>query len=473
MLVSQLFSGADFSREIKDKEIINITDNSQNCCEGSIFVCHSSGEKYVKEALEKGAVLVVAETKLTENCYVTEDTAREYARLSAEFFGNRHRNLKLIAVTGTNGKTTTANMIYTILTLSGKKCGLIGTVKSNICGEETLSSLSTPDPFEMHSMFSRLYEWGAEYCIVEASSQGISEGRLSGLGFYMTVLTNISRDHLDYHGTMENYIESKKSIFPLSDKAVINIDDVCCEEFISACRGKVITYSLNKNEADYISKSIKLREDGSDYAVIADYAIHRIKLSVPGDFNILNSLAAIAAARECDVSLEFCAYALKSFGGVKGRMEILSTDTDYKVIIDYAHTPDALKKVLLCLGSFPHNRVITVFGCGGERDKEKRSMMGNIASQLSDILVITSDNPRGEEPMKIIDDILSGVRKGKKTVYIHENRRKAIEYALKIAQKNDIILLAGKGHETYQLLGEEKIHMDEREIVREILGVQV
>lgn len=470
MLVSQLFKGTDFSREIKDKEIKNITDNSQHCCEGSVFVCHNSGEKYVKKALEKGAIIVVAEKKLTENCYITDDTAREYAYLSAEFYGNRHRNLKLIAVTGTNGKTTTANMIYTILTLSGKKCGLIGTVKSNICGVETESKLSTPDPFEMHGMFSKLHEWGAEYCIVEASSQGISEGRLAGLDFFISVFTNISRDHLDYHGTMENYIESKKTIFKDCKKAVINTDDELSEEFIKECKGKVITYSLNKNEADYIAKSVKQSENGSDYAVIADYAIHRIKLNVLGEFNIMNSLAAVAAARECDVSLEFCAYALKSFSGVKGRMEILDIGREYKVIIDYAHTPDALKKVLLCLGSFPHARLITVFGCGGERDSEKRSMMGDVASQLSDILIVTSDNPRGEDPMKIIDDILSGIKKGKKNIYIHENRRKAIEYALKIAEKNDIILLAGKGHETYQILGEKTIPMDERKIVREILG---
>ena len=204
--------------------------------------------------------------------------------------------------------------------------------------------------------------------------------------------------------------------------------------------------------------------------MVADYQIHRIKLNVPGEFNIMNSLAAIAVARECNVSLEFCAYALKNFTGVKGRMELLDTKTDYKVIIDYAHTPDALKKVLLSLGSFPHSRIITVFGCGGERDKEKRALMGDIASQLSDILILTSDNPRGEEPMKIIDDILSGIEKNKKSVYIHENRRKAIEYALKISGKNDIILLAGKGHETYQLIWNEKIPMDERNIVREFLS---
>ncbi len=470
MLVSQLFSGADFSGEIKNKEIKNITDNSQKCCEGSVFVCHNSGEKYVQEALKKGAVLVVAEKKVCDNCFVTDDTAVEYARLSAEFHHSRHKNLKLIAVTGTNGKTTTANMIYTILTLSGKKCGLMGTVRSNICGEERQSCLSTPDPFEIHRMFSELYDWGAEYCIVEASSQGICEGRLAGLDFYLSVLTNISRDHLDYHGTMENYVWSKKSIFSLCEKAVINADDEYSEEFIGECKGKVITYSKEKNDADYIAKSIRLSENGSDYAVIADYNIHRVRLNVPGEFNVMNSLAAVAAARECNVSLEYCAYALKNFTGVKGRMEIVDIPADYKVIIDYAHTPDALKKVLLCLDSFPHERIITVFGCGGERDKEKRAMMGDIASQLSDILVITSDNPRGEEPMEIIDDILSGIRKTKKSVYIHENRRKAIEYALKIAGKNDIILLAGKGHETYQLIGGEKLPLDEREIVREILG---
>ena len=470
MLVSQLFKDAALSREIKDKEVTNITDNSQKCREGSVYVCHKSGEKYVEEALSKGAILVVSEKQLCENSYITGDTKKEYARLCSEFFHHRHKNLKLIAVTGTNGKTTTANMIHTILTLSGKKCGLIGTVKSNICGMETGSVLTTPDPFEIHKMLSELYEWGGEYCVIEASSQGIAESRLYGLDWYISVLTNFSHDHLDYHGTVENYIGAKKQIFKDCTKAVINIDDENKEEFIRECKGKVITYSLSNNEADYIAKSIKQNESGSDYAVVADYQIHRIKLNIPGEFNIMNSLSAIAVARECNVSLEFCAYALKNFSGVKGRMEIVDIPADYKVIIDYAHTPDALKKVLLSLNSFPHSRIITVFGCGGERDSEKRPIMGDIASQLSDIVIITDDNPRGEEPMKIIDDILSGIEKNKKSVYIHQNRRKAIEYALKIAGKNDIILLAGKGHETYQAVGDEKIPMDEREIVREILS---
>lgn len=470
MLVSQLFKDAALSREIKNKEVVNITDNSQNCCEGSIFVCHKSGERYAQEALSRGAILVVSEKQLCENSYVTENTKREYARLCSEFFADRHKNIKLIAVTGTNGKTTTANMIYTILSMSGKKCGLIGTVKSNICGKESDTSLTTPDPFEIHKMLNELYEWGGEYCVIEASSQGLAEDRLYGLEWYISVLTNFSHDHLDYHGTMENYLGAKKKVFEACTKAVINIDDESKEEFISATKGKVITYSLSKNEADYIAKSIRQNENGSDYAVVADYQIHRIRLNVPGEFNIMNSLAAVATARECDVSLEFCAYALKNFSGVKGRMEIVDIPTEYKVIIDYAHTPDALKKVLLSLNSFPHSRIISVLGCGGERDQEKRALMGDIATQLSDILVVTSDNPRGEDPLKIIDDMLFGAKKNKKSIYIQENRRKAIEYALKIAEKNDIILLAGKGHETYQIVGEEKIPMDEREIVREILS---
>ena len=233
MLVSQLFKDAALSREIKNKEVVNITDNSQNCCEGSIFVCHKSGERYAQEALSRGALLVVSEKQLCENSYVTENTKREYARLCSEFFADRHKNIKLIAVTGTNGKTTTANMIYTILSMSGKKCGLIGTVKSNICGKESDTSLTTPDPFEIHKMLNELYEWGGEYCVIEASSQGLAEDRLYGLEWYISVLTNFSHDHLDYHGTMENYLGAKKKVFEACTKAVINIDDESKEEFIS------------------------------------------------------------------------------------------------------------------------------------------------------------------------------------------------------------------------------------------------
>lgn len=469
MLISQLFDLCDLKSEIKDKDIKLITDDSRKCCPGSIFVCHKTGKEYVKEALERGADLVVAEEKLCDNCALVRDTRSAYAELCAAFFGHCHKNIKLIGVTGTDGKTTTANMIYTILSLSGKKCGLIGTVKNYICGEETASHKTTPDPFELHRMFRELYEWGAEYCVIEASSQGLSQKRLSGIDFHIGVFTNLAQDHLDYHGSMENYAGAKKELFRNCDISVINADDEYCDEFSKASRGKVITYSMERNDAHFVAKCQKMTEEGSDYAVVADYLIHRIKINVPGKFNIMNSLASIAVSCECDISLEGCAHALRSFVGVKGRMEIVPTQTPYKVMIDYAHTPDSLKKVLLTLRNFPHSRIITVFGCGGDRDKEKRPVMGDIASQLSDIVILTSDNPRSEKSLDIIDDILSGIKNGKKTVYIHENRKKAIEYALKIALKDDIILLAGKGHETSQENGGEIIPMDERQIVLDII----
>lgn len=465
MLISQLISCNDLKSEIKNKDIKLITDDSRKCCEGSIFVCHKSGEEYLSQAIENGADLVVAEKKLCDNTVVVDDTRKAYAELCATFFGSCHKNIKMIGVTGTNGKTTTANMIYTILTLSGKKCGLMGTVKNNICGKEVFAQRTTPDCFELHKMLYELKQWGAEYCVLEASSQGLSQKRLYGINFHIAVLTNISQDHLDYHGTMENYVSAKKELFKLSDKSIINIDDKFKDEFIDASSGKVITYSMENNDADFVAKCQKSDENGSDYAVIADYLIHRIKINMPGSFNIMNSLAAVAVGYECNVSLESCAHALRAFGGVKGRMEMVPTQTPYKVIIDYAHTPDSLKKVLLTLKNFPHERIITLFGCGGDREKEKRSQMGSIASQLSDIVIVTSDNPRSENPMDIIDDVLSGIKKDKKTVYIHENRIKAIEYALKIAAKGDIILLAGKGHELSQKSASEIIPMDEREIV--------
>lgn len=470
MLVSQLVSCDDLKSEIKSKDIKFITDNSRKCCEGSIFVCHDSAKEYLNEALSGGAVLVVAQEKLCDNCVVVRDTRRAYAELCAAYFGECHKNIKLIGVTGTNGKTTVASMIFTILSLAGKKCGLMGTVRNNICGKESQGELTTPDCFEMHEMLRRLYDWGAEYCVIEASSQGLSQQRLHGMNFHMGILTNISEDHLDYHGDMQSYVMAKAQLFSHCDKSIINIDDEYKDVFIKASSGKVITYSMKNNSADFVAKCQKSDENGSDYAVIADYLIHRIKINMPGEFNIMNSLAAVAAGYECDVSLDGCAHALRNFSGVKGRMEIVPTSTEYKVIIDYAHTPDSLKKALLTLKNFTHSKIITVFGCGGDREKEKRSKMGDIASQLSDIVVVTSDNPRSENAIDIIDDILSGIKSDKKTVYIHENRVKAIEYALKIASKGDIILLAGKGHELTQKSGDEVIPMDEREIVLNYLN---
>ncbi len=471
MLISRLLEAADILYKGKDADVNFITDDSRKCTRGTVFVCDKNSDCYIEDAFKNGAELVICESEQeNERCITVSDAKKAYALLCSAFFGNAHKRLRLIAVTGTNGKTTTAGMLYSIFTAAGKKCSLISTVENIISGESRQADFTTPECFSLHRMFRDIAESGTEYCIMEASSQGISEGRLYGLHFDAAVFTNLTEDHLDFHGTLENYKNAKLSLFSRCDRAVINKDDPFSGEFISAASGRVITYSARLDSADFTAKCIKYEENVTDYAIVGDSMIHRIKLQVPGEFNILNSMAAIAVAKGEGISLEACAAALRSFYGVKGRMEIMNINAPFRVIIDYAHTPDGIKQTLLSLKSFKKSRVITVFGCGGDRDKSKRAVMGETVARLSDVAVVTSDNPRTEKPEKIIDDILEGMKKVKIPVYIQKNRAKAIEYALKTAQKDDIILLCGKGHENYQIIGDEKIPCDERKIVVDCLN---
>lgn len=470
MLISQLLASLDIQYKGEDKDIKYITDDSRKCKENSVFICHENAHGFVGDALSKGAVLIIADEKLTEDCVVVEDTRKMFAILSAAFFGNCHRGLRLIGVTGTNGKTTTASMIHTILTLSGRKCGLISSVTNNTCDGESEAQLTTPDSFSLHSMLYRMKNAGAEFCVIEASSQGLAQQRLYGLHFEGAVFTNLTSDHLDYHKNAENYKKAKLSLFENADFSVINSDDGEKEAFLAVSKGKKLTYSLRDNSATYTAKCIDYKPEGTNYAFVGDSIIHRIKLATPGAFNVSNSLAAISACLEMGVSLFECAEGLRQFYSVKGRMEILPLDEPFTVIIDYAHTEASLRQSLLFLASIKKGRLITVFGCGGNRDREKRAKMGKAVGELSDTVVVTSDNPRNENPSDIINDILSGMKKSKKNIYIHENRKKAIEYALKRAQKNDIIFLAGKGHETSQQIGDEKLPFDEREIVKQFLA---
>ena len=469
MLISQLLSALNIEYKGEDKDVKYITDDSRKCREDTLFICHSNAHGFVDDALSRGAVFVVSDERLGENSAAVEDTRKAFALLSAAFFGNCHKGLRLIGVTGTNGKTTTAAMIHTILTVSGRSCGLISSVSNNTCDGESEAELTTPDCFSLHSMLSRMKKSGAEFCVIEASSQGLCQDRLHGLFFEAAVLTNLSEDHLDYHKTQENYKNSKLKLFGNAELSVINFDDKAREAFISASRGRTVTYSLSDNSATYTAKCIEYKDSETNYAFVGDSMIHRMKLRVPGSFNVANSLAAAAVCLEMGVSLFECAEGLRQFYAVRGRMEILPIEAPFTVIIDYAHTEDSLRQSLLFLGSIKKGRLVTVFGCGGNRDREKRSKMGAIVGELSDSVIVTSDNPRFEKPSQIIEDILSGMKKSKKNIYIHENRKKAIEYALQRAGKNDIIFLAGKGHETSQQIGGEKIPFDEREIVRAFL----
>ena len=469
MKLSALFHSIGLTDLKKDVEISFITDDSRKCRENTLFVCHEGAERFIEEAEKNGACCVLSSSGAFES-YRTADTREAYSTLCRCFFGFPERGLRLIGVTGTNGKTTTASMIAYILSLSGRKTGLISTVFNSIEDEKTQAQMTTPDCFETAKMLRELSDRGGEFCVIEASSQGLVQKRLSGLCFETAVFTNLTEDHLDYHKTLENYKEAKKNLFKNCKTAVLNFDDPYYSEFSACTAGRVLSYSVKSDDAFFTAKNISVTEDRIDYVLVSNSLIHRVRLNLQGEFNVENSLAAIITALDCGVSLEKSANALKNFSFVKGRMEILDTDAPFRVIIDYAHTPDSLKRVLLSLRRFCKGRLIVLFGCGGNREKEKRPVMGQIATTLADIVFVTTDNPRNEDPADIICDILSGTGTGGASLFVRESREDAIALALKTAKEGDVLLLCGKGHETYQLIGNNKVPFDEREMVKKLLS---
>lgn len=467
MKLSALLCSIGITETKKDVEICFITDNSKECKNNTLFVCHKGAEKYISEAKEKGAVAVLSSSGAEES-YAFHNTRKAYAALCRSFFGYPDKKLRLVGVTGTCGKTTTASMLSFILNLSGKKTGLISSAVNRIA-EDREAVMTTPDPFHISKMLFELVSKGGEYCVIEASSQGIEQERLFGLEFETAVFTNLTEDHLDYHKTIENYINAKKKLFSHCKTAVLNFDDPCFAEFSKAAKdvnANVLSFSVKSDEANFTAKNVSVSEEHMDYILVSNALIQRFRLNMQGEFNIENALAATVAAYNCGIGIENCANILKNFSPVKGRMEILDTDTPFRVIIDYAHTPDSLKRSLLSLRRFCKGRLILLFGCGGEREKEKRPKMGSIAANFADAVFVTTDNPRNEKPLDIIDDILSGIRNEKTPVFVCENRKEAIALALKTARKGDILLLSGKGHEKYQQIGNEKIPFDEREIIK-------
>lgn len=469
MRLSLLLRSLNIALKSEDKEISFITDDSRKCKNDCIFVCHKGGTEFLREAIENGAVAVVSCESICENCYVVTDTREAYNALCREYFGSPDKKLKMIAVTGTNGKTSVSTMISYILEMNDHKTGLIGTVL-NKYGDTENAEMTTPDCFELFRMLNEMVQRQFEYCVIEASSQGLSQKRLFAITFETAVFTNLTEDHLDYHKTFENYKNAKLSLFENCKSAIINFDDKYKDEFIAACKGRIITYSTKSDEADFTARGIRYSDDFTSYELVSHCLIHRVSFKAKGDFWVANSVAAIICAYENGLSVESCAFSLRTFSGVKGRMEMLETNTDYKVIIDYAHTADGLCGALTSLRRFCKGRLILVFGCGGDREKQKRSEMGKIAVTYADIVFVTSDNPRTEDPQEIIDDILLGIKKGRTPVYIEQDRKKAVFAALKTAKKGDIVLLAGKGHEEYQIIGTQKNAFDERQIVREYLS---
>lgn len=473
MKLSELLKNADVKNSFADCEIVDVTQDSRLVEEGFLFVCIKGntfdGHSVAKEMLEKGARAVVCERDLgLENQIVVSDTREAYSVICANYFSNPAKKLKLIGLTGTNGKTTTTFLIKQILEGAGKRVGLIGTVQNMVCDEVYPAKYTTPDAYELQRLFSLMVKADCEYCVMEVSSQALAQGRVNGLHFEIGAFTNLTQDHLDYHKTWENYFNSKRILFENSSIAVTNADDENGLKIVSGLNCKVVSYAVNTNNADYVAKNVKFKSNGVEYELVSEL-IGRVNCPIPGRFSVYNSLCAASIALTLGISFEEVLTAISKSNGVKGRIEVVPTDTDYTVIIDYAHSPDGLENIISSLREIAKKRIVTVFGCGGDRDRTKRPIMGKIAAELSDFCVVTSDNPRSENPSKIIEDILEGMKNISTPYVVVENRREAIKWVLEHAEKDDIILLAGKGHETYQILPTGTIHFDEREVVADIL----
>ena len=457
-----------------ETEITGITCDSRNVKPGFAFVCIngslSDGHNFAQSANEKGAAVIIAERDLgLENQIVVEDTHAAYADMCAKWFGNPADKLKLIGVTGTNGKTSVTYMLKKILEALGHKVGLIGTIQNMICDEVIATQNTTPNAYDLNSLFSLMVAKGCTYAIMEVSSHALDQCRVYNLDFEVAMFTNLTQDHLDYHITMENYLNAKKKLFKMCKIALINSDDEYATKLMEGLECKVVTYSAG-NDSTYSAKAIKYRPECVDYEFVSDVDINHVKVYTGGKFTVYNSLCALACVVELGYPIKDAALALRELKGVKGRAEVVPCDKGFTIIIDYAHTPDGLKNILTTFRECEKNRLTVLFGCGGDRDKTKRPIMGSVASRYADNIIVTSDNPRSEEPSEIIKDILVGLDGTHRPVKVIENRIEAIKYAVATAQKNDIIVLAGKGHETYQILKEGTIHLDEREVVAEALA---
>ena len=437
---------------------------------GDLFVAirgfATDGHQYIGKALAQGAAAIVCEEAPAGAPAVVVKNARQaLAEIAANRFGHPADSMVMLGVTGTNGKTTTTYLVKHMLEQAGHKVGLIGTNQNMIGSEVIETERTTPESYELHALFARMRDAGCTHVIMEVSSHSLVLDRVHGVRFAVGAFTNLTQDHLDFHKTMAGYRKAKAMLFAVSDKGVINLDDDAAEAMLADAKCPCLTFSREKDAADLTAKNIKLHADGVEFVAAAKGEMARVRLGIPGQFSVENALAALGMVLQAGMPLADAAKALATAQGVKGRVEVVPTDTDYTVLIDYAHTPDGVENVLRAVRGFAKGRVVAVFGCGGDRDSTKRPKMGKIAADLADFCVVTSDNPRTEDPKAIIDDILEGMQGTKTPMEVIVDRPEAIHWALAHAKKDDVIVLMGKGHETYQEVNGVKHHMDEREIV--------
>ena len=456
------------------KEITGVSYDSRDLEPGHVFVAISGtetdGRLFAAEAVERGAACVICEEELEAlPCAVVPSARRALAVTSANWYGHPARELTVVGITGTNGKTSTSYYTKHILERAlGAKVGLVGTIQNMVGNEILPAGRTTPESADLQALLRHMADAGCTHAVMEVSSHALALDRVYGIPFAVGIFTNLTQDHLDFHRTMEAYCDAKALLFMQCQTGVCNSDDPWRERLLRGSTCRTVFYGLD-SPADIRAENICLSGSGVTYDAVAEGERVSVWAATPGRFTVYNTLAALAAGRELGVPLADGAEALRSASPVRGRLEPVPTHgRPYHVLIDYAHTPDALENVLTAARAFAPGRVVALFGCGGDRDRTKRPQMGTIAARLADFSVVTSDNPRTEEPSAIIRDILAGME-GCDRYAVVENRIEAIHYALSHAMPGDVILLCGKGHEDYQIIGHTKRHLDEREIVEAFL----
>ncbi|WP_346877395.1 MULTISPECIES: UDP-N-acetylmuramoyl-L-alanyl-D-glutamate--2,6-diaminopimelate ligase [unclassified Clostridium] len=477
MKIEEILKGSTYT-VLSGDESIEINDPQYDSrkikCEDMFFAIggfNVDGHNFISKAIENGAKAVVVEKDVTLVEGITfikvENGRRALAIAASNFYDNPSKKMKIIGITGTNGKTTSAFMLKGILEAKGYKVGLIGTIANYIGDKEIHTEKTTPESLELQKLFKDMVDSDIDYCVMEVSSHSLDLDRVYGIEFSQGIFTNLTQDHLDFHKTFENYFNAKSKLFKICKHSVVNVDDSYGIKLLEKINSRVTTYSIEK-ESDLRGTDINLESTGIIFNLKGNEKTYKVQLPIPGRYNVYNALGCIGAALDEGIDMDTIVEGLSKVT-VPGRCEnlTLGMNLGFQVIRDYSHTPDSLKNILENLRELTKGKLICIFGCGGDRDRTKRPIMGEIGTELSDIAIITSDNPRSEDPYMILEDIKAGVEKS--NYKLIENRREAIKTALLLGEKDDIIVIAGKGHETYQILKNETIHFDEKEVVLELI----
>lgn len=471
----------DLNIQIKGKKEIDITgisSHSKQVAPGNLFIARkgltTDGQLFIEEALQGGAIAILTDLYnpfLEVTQLITPDPKELEAEIAKRFYKDPSSSLFLVGITGTNGKTTTSYLIRHLIEEKKGDCGLIGTIESLVGDHRFPSSLTTPDSITINKYLSEMVRFGCKSSVMEVTSHALIQQRVDGVEFDIAVFTNLSQDHLDYHQNMGSYAQAKALLFKqLTDftTAVVNIDDSYAATMVKQTRGKIFSYGLENPKADLIAKEIKLSPEGISFMAQYQEQNEFIQFSLIGRFNVYNCLAAIAVALVKGMTLKEIGKKLKTFKTVAGRLEKVSNAKHLHVYVDFAHTDKALENVLLTLKEFKKGKIITVFGCGGDRDKDKRPKMARVVEKYSDEMILTSDNPRSEDPHQIIKEMTQGLSK-KEGFFVEVDRKKAIEKALLLANKEDIVLIAGRGHEQMQIFKDKAIPFSDKEVVEQYL----